>query len=342
MMAMLVATNRKTRFSTAALLLRKEDAGTPALQRIRQASGPCTVKRCRGVVVSRRRVRRGRRGRSLASSPGRRTPSRRRAGPRGRSSPRGRPPGGAPSGPGGDRPPSAPASAAASRRPGGGQRRSDRWARAGWPSVITKGRQSWTTLALPPIIARRPTRQNWWTPTPPPRNARSPTSTWPASMTLLAMIDAVADAVVVGDVDVGHQEAVGADDGGPAGLRRAVDRHALPDDVAVPDHDPGFLLPEREVLRLAAQDRPLVDAIAAAHRDVSLDDGVGRGSRSRRRSPCRLDDGAGADRHVAGRCGRPGRRSRWGARSWRAFYVGAPAGPRRRVCPGAPLARPLA
>ena len=37
-------------------------------------------------------------------------------------------------------------------------------ARAGLPSVMTKGRQSWTTLAWPPSMASRPTRQNWCTP----------------------------------------------------------------------------------------------------------------------------------------------------------------------------------
>ena len=112
-------------------------------------------------------------------------------------------------------------------------------------------------------------------PTPPPRNARSPTSTWPASMTLLAMIDAVADAVVVGHVHVRHQEAVGAHHGGPAGLRRAVDGHALADHVAVADHERGLLALEGQVLRLAAEDGALVHAVAGAQRGEPLDHGVG-------------------------------------------------------------------
>ena len=86
---------------------------------------------------------------------------------------------------------------------------------------------------------------------------------------------AVADPAVVSDVHVGHQEAAGADECRTARLRRAMEGDALADHVALADEEAGLGTLEGQVLRLAAQDRPLVHAVAAAQHRPGLDHGVG-------------------------------------------------------------------
>ena len=90
--------------------------------------------------------------------------------------------------------------------------------------------------------AWRPTRQNWCTPEPALIVAKSSTVTWPPSVALLAKMRVVADAAVVRDVRVGHEQVAIADDRGAAAARRAaVDGHELAEDVALADDEPRVL-----------------------------------------------------------------------------------------------------
>ena len=61
-----------------------------------------------------------------------------------------------------------------------------RWARL--PITVPNGITSASTPDMPPIMACLPMRTNWCTADRPPRKAKSPTTTWPASVALLAMM----------------------------------------------------------------------------------------------------------------------------------------------------------
>jgi hypothetical protein len=110
--------------------------------------------------------------------------------------------------------------------------------------------------------------------------------------------DAIADAVVVGHVGVRHQEAVRTDDGRDPGRGGAVDRDALADTVPVADHETAFGPGEREVLRLAPEDRSFVHEILDAEGGEPLDRRVGPDLTPITDPGPILHDGARADRDV--------------------------------------------
>ena len=84
--------------------------------------------------------------------------------------------------------------------------------------------------------------------------------TWPAQLGAVGDDDVVTDVAVVRQVHVGHDEAAGADRGAVALRGAAVDRGVLADDRAGADLDPGLLAAILEILRIAAEDRPVADA----------------------------------------------------------------------------------
>ena len=86
----------------------------------------------------------------------------------------------------------------------------------------------------------------------------------PASAAPLAKRVVVAQHAVVRDVDADHQEVAVADARRLALAARAVNRHVLAYQVVVADDQPARLAPELHVLRLAAEDGVLVDAVARA------------------------------------------------------------------------------
>ncbi len=92
--------------------------------------------------------------------------------------------------------------------------------------------------------------------------------------------DVIPQLAVVGDMAVGHQQVVIADEGdADVGCGRPVDRDILPDRVVVADDDPRRLPPVFQVLRGAAEGGELGDAASLADVGVALDDHMGADDR---------------------------------------------------------------
>ncbi len=102
---------------------------------------------------------------------------------------------------------------------------------------------------------------------------------------------------------VGHQKAAAADAGGHIRLGRAVDGHALADDVVVSDLDAGLFALEGIVLGRVGNDGMRVDAVARADVRMAVDDGVGADDAAGTDAHPFLDDGVGTDLDVVGERG---------------------------------------
>ena len=101
------------------------------------------------------------------------------------------------------------------------------------------------------------------------------------------------------DVDADHQEVPAPQPRRLALAARAVDGHVLAYEVVVAYTQSGALALELHVLRLAAEGRVLVDAVARAEGREAFDDGVGADLAALADLHVLLDDGVRADAHVA-------------------------------------------
>src|SRR5690606_10141688 len=127
----------------------------------------------------------------------------------------------------------------------------------------------------------------------------------------------VAELAVVGDVRVGHQQAVAPDHRAPGGGRAAVQGRELPDERAVSDLQGRTLALELQILRIRAQDGPVRDLAILPERGVTLhgdpradlgavsdphpraDDGPGSDHDTFAELRIRIDEGGGVDAGLA-------------------------------------------
>jgi hypothetical protein len=85
----------------------------------------------------------------------------------------------------------------------------------------------------------------------------------------------IAHDAIMRDVNANHQEVARAYAGRFAFTSRAVYGHELAYQIIIADDEAGRLAPELQVLRRAAEDSVLTDAVAASKGRVALDDRVG-------------------------------------------------------------------
>lgn len=111
--------------------------------------------------------------------------------------------------------------------------------------------------------------------------------------------DMVSEDTAVGDMAVGHQETVIADDCGFAIIRAAVDGGEFAQHRAIPDFDERLVsLLELQVLGFAADVGAFEDLAVLAEGRVAIDDSMGMDDTSVSQSDIRSDDGIRADFNI--------------------------------------------
>jgi hypothetical protein len=116
--------------------------------------------------------------------------------------------------------------------------------------------------------------------------------------------DVRSEHAVMGDVAARHQEAVGSDEGVLTGFGRPMNRDVLAEHRAIADDRAGGgVHVEGKVLRVATDDREVVDLDAGAKRGAGLDDRMGRDTAARSERRVRFDDRERAHLDVGGESG---------------------------------------
>ncbi len=106
---------------------------------------------------------------------------------------------------------------------------------------------------------------------------------------------------IVRDVHANHEEIPRADARHQILAGRAVNGHAFPDQIVVPDLEMTAFAFKFHILGLASDGGVFKDAIPLAERGVALDDGVGRNFATRADHDFVFDDGIRAHLNVGGK-----------------------------------------
>src|SRR4051812_12516865 len=116
--------------------------------------------------------------------------------------------------------------------------------------------------------------------------------------------DIISDMAVVGQVDVGHDEAAGADRGLIRRGGPAIDGRVLADDGPLPDLDPGLLAIILEILGVATQDRAITNDDILGQAYVAAEGGARADAAAIAHGDLWPHHGKGADRYAGTELGR--------------------------------------